>query len=552
MNPFSTLLTDKLHESSLTLKYSLWLDISGTNYLKESKTNVEQLISFDCNSYPEINQWFSRISDTIFERSEDFLPDGSHGFFGHIQSVSSAVSNMHILNTYHQLQHSWKFMLAQHAIFSAYVRLLRLIGYSNSLSSYKAVQYSRKSMEPNDLIGLDYLLRHKILKFSNLNLSTNRSKKSFFMDSATVKNYSSAYIRQLKNIQSAIYTHCNFSPALFDKRDPNKHDILADKTALDSWLNINVSPLRKILNGYKKNNFGIADYERFRSSYTALLPHDQYFLSPADNLYLRYELENMFHINMISCLFQNIKKHNENLTTDEIKILSGCCKLPNVFSRHLLIQMAFDLQSLPRIDKENFFRHAIEKLSLIVTKLSTRYSITDGLTSLKSWYEAYVHFISYIATCLCPLYETFFFWLLYSDYKAIKGDCSDEELLIDLYKILSNYLSQEEIWNGYLHPEQKICEYEKIFRSHFQGQEKLNIQYILPELPKSVSLNQAKLFKNCLMTTIKTETSKSAQDGRKEELLPTFLTQDYLRTHCESLDGYVHGFLIWNLADFDI
>ena len=551
---FCRLLLDELQESAQVLKYSLYLDISKTNFFEQTIPDIQHLISFKSQSYLEINQWFEKISETIFERIDDFLPDGCHGFFGALASEQNANRNMGELGDYHHIRTSWKFMLSQHAIFSSYIRLRKLIGYRNPLSPYMTLKYGQTSKEasknPNLSIGLDYELRENILNFENFQLSVSSSSteaQNLLMDSSEVSENNFAYIRKLQNIKKKIKEYSGTSPSLYEKGEDNTYHIFADQIELGIWLSRKKEILLSILNIYKKNMLGIAGYKKFRANCEKLTSFDGNFFSKADQLYIHYQIEHLFHFNMVSCLFQNIKNHNENLTTDEIKLLSGCCKLPNIFSRHLLVQMAFDLLPLKRTEKENFFRNSIIKQSSLMTNSPTRYSIIEGLDSLTNWYELYTHFISYMTSCLCPLYESFFFWLLYSDYKAIRSDCTDEALLMDLYKILSNYLSQEDVFNYFLHPDQKVLEYEKEYASNKPTINKKIFQPISPNLPESVTLNQAKLFKNCLMSSVESTINQSEHESSFD-----FITQSYLHKRCEKLDGYIHSFVIWNLAGFDI
>ena len=162
----------ELEECALTLKYTLLLNTSESDFFKNCpKIDITPLLDFSSSEYPCINLWFNHINETIFSRCSDFLPDGQHDFFGLIQKQDgkqkeAQKADLRILNQFHHINNSWKFMLFQHAVFSAYRKLRQLFGDNNPLSAYKALQYSQKNVfvendeknEMNNLIGLDYVI----------------------------------------------------------------------------------------------------------------------------------------------------------------------------------------------------------------------------------------------------------------------------------------------------------------------------------------------------------------------------------------------------------
>ena len=153
-----------LDESAATLRHGLYFDISAPDYLQKNSVDYDPLINMEISEYTIINSWLNEINEKTWSTCSCLFSDGLQGFFGY---TNTHPQNMAKFDQFHTSQPFWKDIFFQHAVFSSYKKLRTLLSNSKPLSSYSAYRYSRT--KEAQFIGLDYLLRHSLLKVENSN-----------------------------------------------------------------------------------------------------------------------------------------------------------------------------------------------------------------------------------------------------------------------------------------------------------------------------------------------------------------------------------------------
>lgn len=538
-----------LSESENVLKYCLYLQLSQNSP----------------NELPTINEpnpdWFNDLSERTFNCCKVLMNGGNPDFWG-LSKDNPVQNDLSILSFLHHFNSSWKLMLQHHGVISAFVKLRKLIGSSNQLTAYHALLYTHFLTQNRDH-GLDYLIHNDYLNIEAKNnaLSINESIKGQKDKGCEFGELSySEYLRQTTSYYSNSIVSLSKNIPVFsdlgienfklsqvkENKRSGKYRIPAHFLEFNNLLRINSTQLRHILSSYKAENgsFTIRKYEdhlRFCKELFSSIDSNELRFSNSDKLYVRYQFEHFFNLNMINCLFQNIKRTGVDLNYDmtaqaDLNILSSCLLLPNIFSRQYLVQMAFDILRHNYVYEESFFFTLKNDSDVVVSKLNSAKDILSESNKLFSWRNLYQRFIRYLTRFYFPVYENVFFVSLYNDLQSSYPEKRESELLADLYIILSKYLSQESIYNEILSMDTKIVGFEKstnVFRRDpFPEEFIIHPQF---EAPDSPNRDTAALYGRCLM---------AAFNQSLPDFTPDFISLDYLKSLVDKPDEKIQAYYV--------
>ena len=537
-----------LDESAATLRHGLYFDISAPDYLQKNSIDYELLIDMGASEYDTINLWLSEINEKTWSTCFCLFSDGLQGFFGY---TNTHPQNMAKFDQFHTSQPFWKDIFFQHAVFSSYKKLRTLFSNSKPLSSYSAYRYSRTEEEVR-FIGLDYLLKHSLLKVEDSN--SNDFTIIFNKNDAPVtgvmraQKVCSQYAQYLEKINTSL-KNVHYKIPYKDKTVP------VNVFELTALLQRNYMSLKRYLSGYSNsedtNRKACISYQHYREAFSALhsIFEENHLLTNADLLYLSDQIENIFDFKLTNCLFQNLLAYNDALPQSEINILASCIYLPNTFSRSYLLQISFDCLFSGINEKENFYRNSIEKIRSVATKISSGNSFKDRASELANWLLLHHYTMNYLSFFLFPVYESLFFWFLYCDYKTIRKNSINTSLAIELMKVLSNYLNQEDIFSSYIHMDSKI--FQNITNTNKSGATSLS-----SNLPEQISFDQSMLFKRCLRAfndlRINNPSNEAKASTNNRIPYPWFITSDYIKNFSPQIKEWTTAFLILNFSGYEL
>lgn len=177
----------------------------------------------------------------------------------------------------------------------------------------------------------------------------------------------------------------------------------------------------------------------------------KHYLTLSDKIYLRYQIEKVFAPNTINCLYQNVV-HTKNTTyalndQPSVNALAACLRLPNVFTRQYILQMAVDTISKHfdyNFRNTNFF--TTKKLNSNIGMIQSEWLFLNNPQKLINWNNQYSNAINYLEKILFPVYENYFFCALWNAIDEIHKDekYTDAKISIEMYELLQKYLNDPE------------------------------------------------------------------------------------------------------------
>lgn len=174
-------------------------------------------------------------------------------------------------------------------------------------------------------------------------------------------------------------------------------------------------------------------------------------MTPIDILYYKYKLEQTFNFDLVHCISKNItsfdQRLNQRMHDDStlIDVITSIVNFPNVFSRPLLVQMAFDSCSDHRQLDSSFLTKRITSPDsmLDINKRSIRK--TDSHNFFNQWKDCYNNFVDYMSELVFPIYESYFFVILYDVFSNSQESAAQN--VLKLYHQLSDYLSTDTVFS---------------------------------------------------------------------------------------------------------
>ncbi|MFT4105516.1 MAG: hypothetical protein QM657_07140 [Lacrimispora sp.] len=213
-------------------------------------------------------------------------------------------------------------------------------------------------------------------------------------------------------------------------------------------INTDLRDLKNILKLYDSNytytkksiktNWKIA--ENFHNQLTPIDWNDPEAISSSNNitddLYMTYKMENIFGLELASCIAQNInqlKRHKKPYPDgiNEVKILALISRLPNIFSRNLYFQYAIEALWGSREAKGTFFKDILNPESAADQGVKSPFNFHD-------WLIEYQKFSIFFSDFVFPIYEWYFLSILLKTASHHKV----EDQISTLQNLLSEYIAQ--------------------------------------------------------------------------------------------------------------
>lgn len=569
----------QIKEASSIVHYSLFLPkISTALYQNEA-------------GFAEV---IEQISDTIYRNCSYLLNDFDYNVFGYKEFDCSDLSllSMHsdfwshafkqdmILSTFDKLRK----IIAESIPINNY-QMTRYSNFTSSDKEYNSVHH-----------GFDYLTGegestnsdHITLQISEnkdcLNISPNR--KEIYLNSKNSgydEKESTATLSQAPNHKRRILTlKSNLEEAGFSLEQlffqPHstaepfslyRINLLEFNQYMVSYKHsknnkYETSSILPILEAHNSINFSTPKYKNYKKSMYQLLSNVsldtidrniqlsqktiKHKLLLSDKLYLRYQIEKIFCPILIDCMYQNTVNARVTLAAKEadnskdqkhplenyLDIIASCALLPNVFTRHYLLQMCFDTISKHSdysFKDSYFFTRFKEAPRAIVT-----YAKNEELSSLiktQTLIEKYYEFINYLGRFIFPVIENYFFCTLWENYFISFPNDTPAQAVLNIYFQIRKYLNTEDITP-------KLLNTENILLSSKVKNPKLHSNHIIrPDF--SVAPNSkpdAELYHKCI---------KACSQKLFETPIPDFISFDYLKQIIDAPSTHVQALYAKNI-----
>lgn len=563
----------KLRESENVLQYTLQLPFDK---IKTPKFT-------DCPSAESLSDFFETLGESIYKECSYLFNQNNPNVFG---SKTANVDDLSILSTKNAF---WKHIFMQDMILSSFDKLRKLIGGNIPLTSYyftKLFNYTNDDNTPlnTKIHGLDYLTG--ATDKEHLNIDTNENSiilKESLSAICSTTDLSPTGSNIEKNLHNKFKILKDFSLSsltlnLYDEEPIATDDkdcllnlnmmeffqLILSRRKIEEIQDFNTCPdkikeiqgfnICPIINIHKENKkFQFSHYNNYIQCVIYLLsqckiesldkyiacemiePIAEHNLSLSDKIYLRYQIEKIFAPIMIDSMYQNIANtiHTHNALNDQATInrLSSCFSLPNVFTRHYIFQMAVD--TLTKHSDEGFgdsyfFQKYIEVPTAAMTRVYNSVDPFRPHNALSIWLERYESFVKYLSHMLMPVYENLYFIKLWHSIRSTYPENNEAECIVALYKLLRQYLNNEDCV-------QKLLSTEETFLEKEENKEKKDKKNnFLPSffLHKKKNIS---LYHQCIL---------SQNITSKQEAIPEFLSLKYLNQYAPNPTDNIQSFYI--------
>jgi len=556
----------RLQQSENVLEYSLYLN-------EALHLNIESI------SKDNIGECINKITDTIWNDYKTFVNDGDLNFFGYKGSYTNKKDlDLSLLSTRVVF---WEHALKQHAIISAFDKLRKVIGESYPLSQSKRIRVSNYTLEKSDTTDFDkYHHGFDFLTMENngkplpwLYLTTTENDSIQIISNETVcqkmpRGDSSLYNKNAKNHICRIRTLNNnieesglkitpllLSPAINPGLRPESLFSLLEFYNFTVNRQLKPSGILPILDAHKtKKAFSPTQYNKYIVSVNHLLAsiaakdidkdsitydsncsNTARNLNLSDKIYLRYQIEKVFAPSTINCLYQNAVATKDEVydLSDQknINLLAACLRLPNVFTRQYILQMAIDTITKHHdysFKESDFFMKKRESSDSIMSYARTKHNHLSEFYKMVIWSYQYRNAMNYLTQILFPVHENYFFCALWNIIKNAHPHNTDAQIVVEMYKLLQYYLNNPE------YVAELFATDDVIINSlpKLNGFKPDNIIHPLFISGKKVDTT---LYKHCLIAHTLTY---------KDELIPDFISLSYLdkiaaKPHRQIQDFYI-------------
>lgn len=320
--------------------------------------------------------------------------------------------------------------IIMHCIMSSYDTVIQLLSAESNITSYALIN-KIENKGYNELLNLDIITKDfKCSRSEGIETKTFSSKASGF----SKKINTHCEILKQNNFVDTFYKNgilkASYSDLFYNLMD-------TDLRLLKNMMSL-YSDSDTYTEKYKDKN-----WKTSKDFYEFLLPIDwrnpeelSYSNSITDKLYLVYKTENFFGLELASCITQNINQLKEygKLYPDginEVKIIALMSRLPNVFSRNLYLQFAFEVLWGNIEKKGTFFKNILRPESVATQEGTSTLNIHD-------WLMEYQKFCVFFSDFVFPIYEWYFLLILLDTVKQ-KGI---QNPLITLQELLSDYIEK--------------------------------------------------------------------------------------------------------------
>jgi len=563
----------KLRESENVLQYTLQLPFDK---IKTPKFT-------DYPSAESLSDFFETLGESIYKECSYLFNQNNPNVFG---SKTANVDDLSILSTKNAF---WEHIFMQDMILSSFDKLRKLIGGNIPLTSYyftKLFNYTNDGSTPlnTKIYGLDYLTGATDKEHLNIDTNENsiilKESLSAICSTTDLSPNGSNIEKNLKkkfeilkefslnslilNLHDEKPIATNNKGCLLNLNIMEFFQLILSRRKIKEIQDFNTCPdkikeiqgfnICPIINIHKENKkFQFSHYNNYIQCVIYLLsqckiesldkyiacemiePIAEHNLSLSDKIYLRYQIEKIFAPIMIDSMYQNIANtiHTHNALNDQATInrLSSCFSLPNVFTRHYIFQMAVD--TLTKHSDEGFgdsyfFQKYIEVPTAAMTRVYNSVDPFRPHNALSIWLERYENFVKYLSHMLMPVYENLYFIKLWHSIRSTYPEKNEAECIVALYKLLRQYLNNEDCV-------QKLLSTEETFLEKEENKEKKDKKN---NLMPSFFLHKKKntsLYHQCIL---------SQNITSKQEAIPEFLSLKYLNQYAPNPTDNIQSFYI--------
>lgn len=472
-------LVSKLLEFKFILEYSFRANISNM-LVRET----------------DFNLLIKKIALNTFDFCKVFLHENSPNFFGRANRVADSPKNGFSLFASYNFEKRWFRILMDDAIVTFYVLLRDIIVSQSGVDASAALQCSNDIADAENLTGIEYLIEKGIVVLdSEYKYKVNRNSRSK-ETRIYLNRHNSSYKEQLRKIDNKLnenYKHENFVFIDAKKRLDERGDLIflgnleyaGALRAVSRKLNVldkffdqekneenynvknesngngkNESKDNSKSKKRRKNNleFSALDYSKYKEmcQIIAHVLNGSKKLKAADRIYAKYKLEKELHLFLSDCLYQNINvamagKNSGMLGKRDFDMLTCCVKLPNLFSRNLIVDSAFialhNIQVSPSCARHEFFSDILSELRGNLVTYDP-YPDNEYLSDFDKWIILYQRMINYLSDFLFPLYESVFMCLIFESFMGEKGAKLEHRNAMRLiFEQLGDYLNTKDIYD---------------------------------------------------------------------------------------------------------
>lgn len=483
---------------------------------------------------------------------DDGLAGGQWQFFGdknlNTSQEAYPVGPLRCLDTY-CCYNIWEEILTHHCLLTTFDRLHAVIFKNIQFTGYDIARHL-------GCTGMNYALNHDHL---HLEVSGERyliseltqKSRNAIIDSNTASNYGRNSYPQCFSTISSYFSKYNKYENLYKQ-------IVLKYTADNKPFNVTVPgtllPLLLQLRGRGKNLANIfnlydgqrvlkqSDIDKFLKSVSEIQDEPikplhgesrSLQLTYTDKIYNEYKLEQTFNFNFVYCITKNIQILDQRLNqrfcedTAFIDSIVAFISLPNTFSRHLLIQMAFDCYSDCLCFNNSLLTQRLRNPDSVVVIDKRAIKTTDPYVIHSRWMEACLNFINYMTEIVFPIYESYFFVAIYDLF--FDSNVSIEQNILNIYRKLGNYIEKANIYAA-VHGYENMLLKNSNFKS-VNGEKPLsNASFIVPNY-KDTRINTNTFSKVALSSYNHIPLSKSS-----------LINRDFLYKHFQhSKDGFLNA-----------
>lgn len=503
-----------INECRNILQYCLFLKFDQSLFEADSEVAIENILK------------------STFENCISILNEGDLRFFGKQPEEETYSGILAELSTLPSFNIIWKKIIYQHCLFATYDKLQSLLFGQYGISFYGLADFYQSD-------GFDYVLKNMKPKFIPDDITPNNDTPTNRQASGKepVGSISNSYKNSIEYIDKQRLRNLNFLSDLYLDKENNKKS--TSKLIKASY----IVPTR-ILVGRGRT---LRNVSKLYSSQTAITPSaiekymdtaseiieepmkgclDTTHMERSDHLYYKYKVEQIFNFNLIDCLARNIddlqKKHNVSIDASIIGRLSSCAELPNLFSRHLLLQMAFDsFNPTYKINQSCLHKWLSDQLQTWGSYLPSSVDTIRPYQYLGLWLEQYEEFMRYLSIVAFPVYENYFFVTLYDYCKNSSADLNST--FSKMYGLLSEYLCQKETDYSIGALEKDVL--KMLNDSISPSKPEINKEEIIKPTFHSHDIHMKHYFQTVLSVYNNAPTKT-----------PAFLSQKYLKDHFRFID----------------
>ena len=175
-----------------------------------------------------------------------------------------------------------------------------------------------------------------------------------------------------------------------------------------------------------------------------------------------------------------------------------------------------------------FFQKYIEVPTAAMTRVYNSVDPFRPHNALSIWLERYESFVKYLSHMLMPVYENLYFIKLWHSIRSTYPENNEAECIVALYKLLRQYLNNEDCV-------QKLLSTEETFLEKEENKEKKDKKNnLMPSFFLHKKMNIS-LYHQCIL---------SQNITSKQEAIPEFLSLKYLNQYAPNPTDNIQSFYI--------